>query len=60
MVCGTPVVTSDRAALAELVGDPAMVVDPDLRRRREIVVLYKSWRPRGTETYPADGLSSTS
>lgn len=29
MACGTPVVTSDRAALAELVGDAAMVVDPE-------------------------------
>jgi glycosyltransferase involved in cell wall biosynthesis len=28
MACGTPVVTSDRGALAELVGDAAMVVDP--------------------------------
>lgn len=29
MACGTPVVTSDRAALPELVGDAAMVVDPE-------------------------------
>jgi len=29
MACGTPVVTSDRAALPELVGDAALVVDPE-------------------------------
>jgi glycosyltransferase involved in cell wall biosynthesis len=29
MACGTPVVTSDRGSLAELVGDAAMVVDPE-------------------------------
>jgi glycosyltransferase involved in cell wall biosynthesis len=29
MACGTPVVTSNRGALAELVGDAAMVVDPE-------------------------------
>lgn len=29
MACGTPVVTSDRAALAQLVGDATVVVDPE-------------------------------
>jgi len=29
MACGTPVVTSDRASLPEVVGDAATIVDPD-------------------------------
>ena len=29
MACGTPVVTSDRTALPELVGDAGLLVDPE-------------------------------
>ena len=29
MACGTPVVTSDRAALPEVVGDAGLLIDPE-------------------------------
>lgn len=55
MACGTPVITSDRASLPEVVGDAALVVDPRddvalaaaLRRVLEDPALAADLRERG-------------
>jgi glycosyltransferase involved in cell wall biosynthesis len=39
MACGTPVITSNRAAMPEVVGDAAVQVDPDRHREFAEAVL---------------------
>jgi glycosyltransferase involved in cell wall biosynthesis len=47
MACGTPVIAADRAALPEVCGDAALLVDPDDRRAiTQAVLAVCEDRPR--------------
>ena len=50
MACGTPVVTSDRGALAELAGGAAMLVDPEsVEALQEALTRVLTDAPRAAE-----------